>query len=143
MKQPAVWITMMIVVILALNTLAVSVFGEVEFYAASIKLITILGLLILSVVIILGGGPSRDRLGFRYWKDPGGISARIHYNFAGDISDTTYSDERVSPSYRFCGKISRILQSPRLRFIHLRRCGDACRSEWRSPRSSTQHPKSR
>ncbi|KAF7556250.1 hypothetical protein G7046_g6345 [Stylonectria norvegica] len=61
----------MILFIFLLNTLAVGVFGEAEFCFASIKLITILGLLILSVVLILGGGPTHDRLGFRYWRDPG------------------------------------------------------------------------
>ena len=37
----------------------------------SIKVITIVGLIILGVVLDLGGGPNHDRLGFRYWKDPG------------------------------------------------------------------------
>lgn len=30
-----------------------------------------IGLLILSFILFWGGGPSRDRLGFRYWKHPG------------------------------------------------------------------------
>lgn len=64
----------MMIFILVLNTLAVGVFGEAEFCFASIKLITILGLLLLSVVLILGGGPNHDRVGFRYWEDPGGMS---------------------------------------------------------------------
>ncbi|KPI40602.1 putative proline-specific permease put4 [Cyphellophora attinorum] len=71
--SPAVWITIIILVILFLNVFAVSIYGEAEFWFASIKLITILGLLILSVVIILDGGPSGDRLGFRYWNDPGAM----------------------------------------------------------------------
>lgn len=29
------------------------------------------GLIILGIVIDLGGGPNHDRLGFRYWKNPG------------------------------------------------------------------------
>jgi yeast amino acid transporter len=29
------------------------------------------GLLIVSVVIFFGGGPDQDRLGFRYWHNPG------------------------------------------------------------------------
>jgi len=29
------------------------------------------GLLILGAIIDLGGGPDGDRIGFRYWKDPG------------------------------------------------------------------------
>ena len=71
--QPAVWITLFIVVILALNIFAVGIYGEAEFIFASIKLITMVGLLILSFIIILGGGPNHDRLGFRMWKDPGGL----------------------------------------------------------------------
>ena len=38
---------------------------------ASIKVITITGLIILGIVLDLGGGPNHDRLGFRYWKHPG------------------------------------------------------------------------
>ena len=38
---------------------------------ASIKVITITGLIILGIVLDLGGGPNHDRIGFRYWKHPG------------------------------------------------------------------------
>ncbi|KAK1062864.1 hypothetical protein LTR74_009944 [Friedmanniomyces endolithicus] len=38
--------------------------------AASIKRITITGLVILSTVLFFGGGPSHDSLGFRYWSSP-------------------------------------------------------------------------
>ena len=31
----------------------------------------IVGLIILGIVLDLGGGPSHDRIGFRYWKHPG------------------------------------------------------------------------
>ena len=63
----AAWITIIIVVVLALNIFAVSIYGEAEFIFASIKLITIIGLLILAFIIDLGGGPKQGRLGFRYW----------------------------------------------------------------------------
>ncbi|KAF2173189.1 hypothetical protein M409DRAFT_62770 [Zasmidium cellare ATCC 36951] len=66
----AAWITIILVVIVALNIFAVSIYGEAEFIFASIKIITIVGLLILALVIDLGGAPSHDRLGFRYWKHP-------------------------------------------------------------------------
>lgn len=66
------WITIIILFILLLNVLAVGVFGEAEFVFASIKLITILGLLILSVVIMAGGAPNHDVVGFRFWRNPGG-----------------------------------------------------------------------
>ncbi|KAL2753479.1 hypothetical protein ACRALDRAFT_1051960 [Sodiomyces alcalophilus JCM 7366] len=69
----AVWITIILLVTLGLNIFAVSVFGEAEFWFASIKLITILGLILTSLVIMLGGAPSHERIGFLYWYDPGAI----------------------------------------------------------------------
>lgn len=65
----AVWITIILFIILIINMCPVGVYGEFEFYFASIKLITITGLIILGVVLFFGGGPDHDRLGFRYWKD--------------------------------------------------------------------------
>lgn len=44
--------------------------GEAEFIFASIKIITIIGLLILAFIIDLGGAPGEGRLGFRYWYHP-------------------------------------------------------------------------
>lgn len=44
---------------------------------ASIKIVTIIGLLILTVVIDLGGAPTHDRLGFRYWQHPGAMREYI------------------------------------------------------------------
>jgi amino acid transporter len=67
----AVWITIMLVVIVALNFLPVRFYGETEFWFAGTKVILMLGLLLLSFILFWGGGPSHDRLGFRYWKDPG------------------------------------------------------------------------
>lgn len=56
------------VVILLLNIITVEYFGEAEFWFASIKLITIIGLIILGIVLFFGGGPDQGRLGFRYWE---------------------------------------------------------------------------
>jgi amino acid transporter len=67
--SPAIWISLIIVIIVFLNIFAVSIYGEAEFIFASIKIITILGLLIAGLVIMLGGGPDHDRRGFRYWKE--------------------------------------------------------------------------
>ena len=66
------WIAIILIVILLLNIIAVSFFGEAEFWFASIKLITILGLIIVSIVIFFGGGPNEGRLGFRYWENKDG-----------------------------------------------------------------------
>ncbi|KXG48142.1 Amino acid/polyamine transporter I [Penicillium griseofulvum] len=66
-----VWIAIILVVILFLNIVAVSWYGEAEFWFASLKILAILGLIILGVILFFGGGPNHDRLGFRYWKTPG------------------------------------------------------------------------
>jgi len=69
----AVWISIIIVIVVCLNIFAIQIYGEAEFIFASIKIVTIVGLLILAFIIDLGGGPKQDRLGFRYWKHPGAM----------------------------------------------------------------------
>ncbi|KAK1821199.1 hypothetical protein LTR12_004425 [Friedmanniomyces endolithicus] len=86
----AVWITIILLSILALNIFAVSIFGEAEFWAASIKLITITGLVILSTVLFFGGGPTHDSLGFRYW------SAHNPGAFAPYLASTTTTTTTTS-----------------------------------------------
>lgn len=80
--SPAVWITLLYLVIFLLNCLPVRVYGELEFILGSIKLLTIVGLMILMFIITLGGGPNNDRIGFRYWKDPGPMQ---EYLKTGDL----------------------------------------------------------
>lgn len=69
--NPGVWITIFLVVIVLINTVGVKFFGEFEFWLSSFKVIVMLGVLFFLFIIMLGGGPNHDRLGFRYWKDPG------------------------------------------------------------------------
>ncbi|KAL5342779.1 amino acid permease/ SLC12A domain-containing protein [Aspergillus crustosus] len=69
-----VWIAIVLVVILVLNVFAVSWYGESEFWFAALKILAIIGLIILGVVLFFGGGPNHDRLGFRYWQDPGAFN---------------------------------------------------------------------
>ncbi|KAI0430314.1 AAT family amino acid transporter [Xylaria sp. FL1042] len=73
----AAWITLLLLFIIILNFFPVHVYAEAEFWFASIKVVLIVGLLILSLVLILGGGPSHHRLGFYYWENPGAINAYI------------------------------------------------------------------
>ncbi|OJJ51801.1 hypothetical protein ASPZODRAFT_127935 [Penicilliopsis zonata CBS 506.65] len=79
----AVWITIMLVVIVALNFFPVKVYGESEFWFAGLKIITLLGLLMLSFILFWGGGPNRERLGFHYWKDPGAMNTYLVSGDAG------------------------------------------------------------
>lgn len=46
-------------------------FGEFEFWMATMKIILVIILIVTALVIDLGGGPKKDRIGFRYWIDPG------------------------------------------------------------------------
>jgi amino acid transporter len=79
----AVWITIVLIVMLLLNIIAVGFFGEAEFWFASIKLITICGLIILGIVIFFGGGPDQTRVrGFAYWENPGAFK---EYNAPGAL----------------------------------------------------------
>jgi len=67
----SVWITICLIVCVTINLFGAGVYGECEFIFASIKVITITGLIILGIILDLGGGPDHDRIGFRYWKNPG------------------------------------------------------------------------
>jgi amino acid transporter len=50
------------------NCLFVRVFGELEFGFALLKIALIFIVNIMAIVIIAGGGPEGETLGFRYWK---------------------------------------------------------------------------
>lgn len=71
--NPGVWIAVFLVVIVLINYLGIKIFGELEFWLSSIKVLTICGLILLCLVLFLGGGPDHDRKGFRYWKNPGAM----------------------------------------------------------------------
>lgn len=74
--NPAAWIAIVLILILFLNIWAVAIYGEAEFIFASIKIVTIVGLLILALCIDLGAG-QQGRLGFRYWKRPGAMNEYV------------------------------------------------------------------
>lgn len=69
--NPGIWIAVFLTLSMTVNLLGVRFFGEVEFWMCVVKICTCLGLVILLLVIALGGAPTGDRLGFRYWQDPG------------------------------------------------------------------------
>ncbi|KAF2163202.1 hypothetical protein M409DRAFT_68523 [Zasmidium cellare ATCC 36951] len=74
--NPGVWITVFLVVIIVINVLGIKYFGELEFWLSSIKVLVIIGLIILSLVIALGGADG-DRRGFRYWNNPGSFNEYV------------------------------------------------------------------
>ncbi|KAF9880086.1 amino acid permease [Colletotrichum karsti] len=81
--NPAVWITIFLIFITVVNFCGVRIYGETEVVFASLKIMTIIGLIIGGLVINLGGGPNHERLGFRYWQDPGAFNSYIVPGSAG------------------------------------------------------------
>jgi len=64
-----IWVMMCVI-----NIFGVRWFGESEFGFSLIKLTLITGLIIAGLAIDLGGGPEGQRIGFRYWKNPGAVA---------------------------------------------------------------------
>jgi amino acid transporter len=77
-----IWIAIVTVLIIALNFGGPKWFGEVEFWLSLVKIITMTGLIILLLVIDLGGSPTGDRIGFRYFQD--GLAFRPYPRTSGD-----------------------------------------------------------
>ncbi|KAK3114623.1 amino acid transporter [Teratosphaeriaceae sp. CCFEE 6253] len=69
--NPGVFIAVFLVAIVLFNYLGIKFFGELEFWLSSVKVLTIIGLIILMIVLAAGGGPNHEATGFRYWKNPG------------------------------------------------------------------------
>ncbi|EEB96515.1 hypothetical protein MPER_04339 [Moniliophthora perniciosa FA553] len=68
----AIWMVIFIAFIFIVNLLGVRVFGELEFWFSSIKVVALIGLILMGIIVDLGGNPKHDRIGFRYWNPPNG-----------------------------------------------------------------------
>lgn len=66
----AAWTAIFFVLLTVTNLVAVKYYGEIEFWAASIKVVTIVGWILYALVMVCGGGKTGP-VGFRYWKNPG------------------------------------------------------------------------
>jgi amino acid transporter len=67
-------IAIIIVLYGLINLLAIEWYGETEFWAALGKFLLIVGLILFTFVVMLGGNPQHDRFGFRYWREPGAFA---------------------------------------------------------------------
>ncbi|KAF3902643.1 hypothetical protein ABW20_dc0102517 [Dactylellina cionopaga] len=68
----ALWITLFLGMVLAVNCFNVRVYGELEYWFGLIKIMTILGLIILMVIINAGGAPNHAPIRFKNWEFPNG-----------------------------------------------------------------------
>jgi len=71
-----IFIGIFFVVITAMNFMPVSVYGEVEFWFASIKVVTVIGFIIFGICINAGAG-EKGYIGFKYWNNPGAFSPHL------------------------------------------------------------------
>ncbi|PYH94659.1 putative arginine permease [Aspergillus ellipticus CBS 707.79] len=69
----ALWVGLMLLVVWLINVGGTRVFGEMEFWFCSIKVITIIGLIITGIIVSAGGGPNHEVIGFKFWNETGGF----------------------------------------------------------------------
>ncbi|KAF2003886.1 putative arginine permease [Amniculicola lignicola CBS 123094] len=69
----SLWVGLMLVFVYAINFAGTRVYGEMEFWFCSLKVVTIIGLIILGIIISAGGGPNHQVIGFKYWNETGGF----------------------------------------------------------------------
>jgi amino acid transporter len=73
--NPGVFVAIFLVAIFCINYFGgIRFFGEFEFWLSSFKVIVIVGIILFSLIIACGGGPTKDPIGFRHWKDPGAFA---------------------------------------------------------------------
>ena len=66
-------------------------FGELEFWFSSIKVIALIGLIMFGIIVDLGGNPQHDRIGFRYWKPPyGPMGIYLLDQVGGDVPKSRF-----------------------------------------------------
>jgi amino acid transporter len=63
----AAWVTIFLVVIVAINLFGVRGYGEAEFVFAIIKVVAVIGFIILGIILNCGGGPHGGYIGGSYW----------------------------------------------------------------------------
>lgn len=68
--SPALWMIIFLIGVALINLGGARLYGEMEFWFCSIKIVTIVGVVILGIILDLGG-VTGERIGFRYWRDPG------------------------------------------------------------------------
>lgn len=68
----AVFVAIFYLIILVVNLFGVKGYGEVESVFSVVKIAAVVGFLILSVILVCGGGPTHDFIGGRNWHEPEG-----------------------------------------------------------------------
>jgi hypothetical protein len=86
-SNPAIYVTIILITIIAINYFGVGIFGEFEFALSSLKVLIMIGLMFLTLILAAGGGGDGDPKGFRYWSHPGAFAEYIQ-GWCYDFSDS-------------------------------------------------------
>ncbi|KAL3295963.1 dicarboxylic amino acid permease [Colletotrichum asianum] len=73
----AIFVTTFTVAIIAVNVLHVSFFGEAEFWMSTVKLLVIIMLVLTCFIISMGGQPSGEVIGFKFWHNSGAFGSYL------------------------------------------------------------------
>ncbi|PQE04086.1 Dicarboxylic amino acid permease protein [Rutstroemia sp. NJR-2017a BVV2] len=82
-SNPAIYVTIILITIIAINYFGVGIFGEFEFALSSLKVLIMIGLMFLTLILAAGGGGDGDPKGFRYWSHPGAFAEYIQAGSTG------------------------------------------------------------
>ncbi|KIW88556.1 uncharacterized protein Z519_10602 [Cladophialophora bantiana CBS 173.52] len=73
----AVYVAIVTTSLLVMNIFGVRIYGEGEFYFSLFKIMLILGLILMTFILMVGGNPQHHAFGFQYWNNPGPMNAYI------------------------------------------------------------------
>ncbi|KAJ7663792.1 general amino acid permease 1 [Mycena polygramma] len=73
----ALYTAIVTILVCAINIFGVRYFGESEFIFSIVKLILIIVILFAGLILDLGGGPTHEVIGFKFWANPGAVN-RAH-----------------------------------------------------------------
>lgn len=86
-----VWIAIFMVVIVLVNIVGVRAYAEFEFSATLLKMLTIVGFIICSIVIDCGGAPAGQYLGAQGWHGPAGAFVNEFKGFCSVLTTAAFA----------------------------------------------------
>lgn len=95
--NPAVWVGLVLLAILAINLLPVRVYGEIEYICGCIKMVVIVGIILFNVVINVRNSRDNGTSPFLYYSSPRGF-----------FSNSTTTDPGPK-TYTFTGNTGRLV----------------------------------
>ncbi|KAG7191310.1 glyceraldehyde-3-phosphate dehydrogenase 1, partial [Scheffersomyces spartinae] len=72
--NPAAFVVIFWVLIVAINFFGVRGYGEAEFAFSLIKVVAVVGFIFLGIILVCGGGPRGGYIGGKHWHNPGAFA---------------------------------------------------------------------